>query len=186
MPTTQYNGDGPITLFHYYWYSFSLKSFYFWLLAVIWILTRRTLRAQTSWAEADLYYHMDPLFLPRRWWMSSLCGGKLIPKVLDHYLHHDLIILQLIWCFCSFSHIRKPVSPSNLISSSLYHPGTVHKIHSNPFLSFWVMLSTNRRTDRQTNATKNITSLYQGGNRFTNSEVCKFTNDFAGKLWAFP
>ena len=27
--------------------------------------------------------------------MLSLCGERLTPKVLDYYLHHDLIMLQL-------------------------------------------------------------------------------------------
>ena len=28
--------------------------------------------------------------------MLSLCGERLISKVLDHYLHHDLIMPQLL------------------------------------------------------------------------------------------
>ena len=31
--------------------------------------------------------------------MSSLSGERLTPKVLDHYLHHDLVMLPLLWCF---------------------------------------------------------------------------------------
>ena len=48
--------------------------------------------------------------------MLSL-GGERPPtpnkkKVLDHYLHHDLDMLQLLWCFfCSFTHLRIPKSP---------------------------------------------------------------------------
>ena len=45
----------------------------------------------------------------------------------------------------------------NLISSSLYYPGPLHKIHPNPFITFWVMLPTNR----QTNATKKHNLLCQ-------------------------
>ena len=46
----------------------------------------------------------------------------------------------------------------NLISQ-LYYLEPLIKFHSNPFISFGVMLSTNRQIDRQTNATKNLTSL---------------------------
>ena len=104
--------------------------------------------------------------------MLSFGGERLPPspppkkkkkKVLDHYLHHDLGILQLLWCF--FAHLlilKYPYHHQNLISSSLSYPGPLHKISSQSvhnFLSNVVHRQTDRQTDKQTNATKNITSF---------------------------
>ena len=87
--------------------------------------------------------------------MLSLGGERLNPKVLDHCLHHDLGVLPLLRCFfCSFTHFTIPRSPPNLISSSLYYSGPVHKMSSQSvhnFLSYVVHRQTNRQTDRQTN-----------------------------------
>ena len=95
--------------------------------------------------------------------MLSLGGERLPPpfpppppkkkkKVLDHYLHHDLGMPPLLWCF--FAHLllilEYPDHHQNLISSSLYYPGPLHKISSQSvpnFLSYVV----HRQTDRQTN-----------------------------------
>ena len=87
--------------------------------------------------------------------------------VLDHYLHHDLDMLPLLRCF--FAHLlilQYPDHHQNLITSSLYYSGPVHKISSQSvhnFLSNVVHRQTNKQTDRQTdkltNATKNITSF---------------------------
>ena len=62
--------------------------------------------------------------------------------------------------------LQYPDHHQNLISSSLYYSGPVHKISSQSvhnFLSNVVHRQTNRQTDRQTdkltNATKNITSF---------------------------
>ena len=80
-------------------------------------------------------------------------------KVLDHYLHHDLGMLPLLRCF--FAHLlilQYPDHHQNLISSYLYYSGPVHKISSQSvhnFLSNVVY----RQTNRQTNATENITSF---------------------------
>ena len=84
-------------------------------------------------------------------------------KVLDHYLHHDLVMLPLLRCF--FAHLlilQYPDHHQNLISSSLYYSGPVHKISSQSvhnFLSNVVHKQTNKQTDKLTNATKNITSF---------------------------
>ena len=84
-------------------------------------------------------------------------------KVLDHYLHHDLGVLPLLRCF--FAHLlilQYPDHHQNLISSSLYYSGPVHKISSQSvhnFLSNVVHRQTNKQTNRQTNAAKNITSF---------------------------
>ena len=63
--------------------------------------------------------------------MLSLGGERLAPpppkkkkkkkKVLDHYLHHNLGMPPLLWCF--FAHLlilEYPDHHQNLISSSLY------------------------------------------------------------------
>ena len=82
---------------------------------------------------------------------------------MDHYLHHDLGMLQLLRCF--FAHLlilEYPDHHQNLISSSLYYLGPLHKISSpsvHNFLSNAVHKQTNEQTNRQTNATKNITSF---------------------------
>ena len=97
-------------------------------------------------------------------------------KVLDHYLHDDLGMLPPLRCF--FAHLlilQYPDHYRNLISSSLYYSGPVHKISSQSvhnFLSNVVHRQTNKQTNKQTdkltNATKNITSfakeVNQGGN----------------------
>ena len=88
-------------------------------------------------------------------------------KVLDHYLHHDMGMLPLLQCF--FAHLlilQYPDHHQNLISSSLYYSRPVHKFHPNPFITFWVMLSTDKQTDRQTNQRyQKHDLLCQGGNQ---------------------
>ena len=76
-------------------------------------------------------------------------------------------MLPLLRCF--FAHfliLQYPDHYQNLISSSLYYSGPIHKISSQSvhnFLSNVVHRQTDRQTDRQTNkltnATKNITSF---------------------------
>ena len=64
--------------------------------------------------------------------------------------------------FCSFTHLTNPDHHQNLISSSLYYSGPIHKISSQSvhnFLSNVVHRQTDRQTDQLTNATKNITSF---------------------------
>ena len=95
-------------------------------------------------------------------------------KVLDHYLHHDLGMLPLLRCF--FAHLlilQYPDHHQNLISSSLYYSGPVHKISSQSvhnFLSNIVHRQTNRQTDRQTNQRyQKHNLLCQGGNNNNNN-----------------
>ena len=90
-------------------------------------------------------------------------------KVLDHYLHDDLGMLPLLQCF--FAHLlilQYPDHRQNLISSSLYYSGPVHKISSqyvHNFLSNVVHRQTDRQTDRQTNQCyQKHNLLCQGGN----------------------
>ena len=92
-------------------------------------------------------------------------------KVLDHYLHDDLGMLPLLRCF--FAHLlilQYPDHHQNLISSSLFYSGPVHKISSQSvhnFLSNVVHRQTNKQTDRQTNQRyQKHNLLCQGGNNF--------------------
>ena len=85
-------------------------------------------------------------------------------KKKDHYLHHDLGMLPLLRCF--FAHLlilQYPDHHQNLISSSLYYSGPVHKISSQSvhnFLSNVVHRQTDKQTNRQTNQRyQNITSF---------------------------
>ena len=95
-------------------------------------------------------------------------------KVLDHYLHHDLGMLPLLRCF--FAHLlilQYPDHHQNLISSSLYYSGPVHKISSQSvhnFLSNVVHRQTNKQTKKQTDRQTNQryqkhNLLCQGGNK---------------------
>ena len=91
--------------------------------------------------------------------MLSLGGERLTPKVLNHYLHHDLGMQQLLCYF--YAHLlilEYSDHQQNLISSSLYYPGALRKISSQSVHTFLsnVVYS---QTDRQTNTTKNITSF---------------------------
>ena len=102
--------------------------------------------------------------------MLSLGGERLTLKVLDHYLHHNLSMLPLSWCF--FAHLfilEYPDHHQNLISSSLYCPGPLHKISSQSvhnFLSNVVHKQTNRQTNKQTNQRyQKHNLLCQGGNK---------------------
>ena len=83
--------------------------------------------------------------------MLSLGGERLTPKVLDHYLHHGLGMLLLLWCM--FAHLlilEYQDHHQNLISSSLYYKGPLHKISPQ---SVHNVLSNvvHRQINRQTN-----------------------------------
>ena len=90
-------------------------------------------------------------------------------KVLDHYLHHDLGMLPLLrWVF--FAHLlilQYPDHHQNLISSSLYYSGPVHKISSQSVHNFLSNV-VHRQTDRQTNQRyQKHNLLCQGGKNTT-------------------
>ena len=97
------------------------------------ITTRSTQRAQTTLAEADHYSHIAHCKNVQPWWWKTtpLKKKKEKKKGLDHYLHHNLGMLQLLSCF--FAHLlilECPDHHQNLISSSLYYPGPRPKISS--------------------------------------------------------
>ena len=89
---------------------------------------------------------------------------------MDHYLRHNLGMPPLLWCF--FAHLlilEYPDHHQNLISSSLYYPGPLHKISSQSdhnVLSNVVHRQTDRQTDRQTNQCyQKHNLLCQGGKK---------------------
>ena len=83
--------------------------------------------------------------------MLSLGAVRLTPKVLDHYLHPDQVVLQLLWCLFAHLLILEYLDHlQNLISSSLYYPGPLHKISSQSIHNFLSNV-VHRQTDRQTN-----------------------------------
>ena len=91
-------------------------------------------------------------------------------EVLGHYLHHDLGMLPLLRCF--FAHLlilQYADHHQNLISSSLYYSGPVHKISSQSvhnFLSNVVHRQTDRQTNKQTNQRyQKHNLLCQGGKK---------------------
>ena len=68
---------------------------------------RNTQRAQTSLAKADHYFCIADYIMCMKgceaakqeqcyYILHCLGGERLTPKVLDHYLHHDLVMLQLL------------------------------------------------------------------------------------------
>ena len=109
--------------------------------------------------------------------MLSLGGERLhisphpqIEKKLDHYLHHDLGMLPLLWCFF-FAHLlilEYPDHHQNLISCSLYYPGPLHKISSQSIHNFLSNV-VHRQTDKLTNQRyQKHNHLCQGGNNCRN------------------
>ena len=77
---------------------------------------------------------------------------KKTKTVLDHYLHHDLGMLPLLWWFF-LAHLlilQYPDHHQNLISSSLYYSGPLHQISSQSVYNFLSNV-VHRQTDRQTN-----------------------------------
>ena len=96
--------------------------------------------------------------------------------VLDHYLHHDLGMLPLLRCF--FAHLlilQYPDHHQNLISSSLYYSGPVHKISSQSVHNFLSNV-VHRQTDRQTNQRyQKHNLLCQGGKYININSACHQT-----------
>ena len=87
---------------------------------------------------------------------------SIIVKVLGHYLHHDLGIITctMIWVchhyygffFAHLLILEYPDHHQNVISSSLYYPGPLHKISSQSvhnFLSNVVHRQTNKQTNQR-------------------------------------
>ena len=62
--------------------------------------------------------------------MLSLGGKSLTPKVWDHYLHYDLVILPLLWCFSA--HLLILEYPDHHQKFNQFFI----KFHPNPFITF--------------------------------------------------
>ena len=83
--------------------------------------------------------------------MLSLGSGRLTPKVLNHYLHHDLGMQQpIMMYFCPFTHRRIPRSTPKFNQFFI------------PFITFRVMLSTDS-TDISNQHYQQHNLLSQGG-----------------------
>ena len=69
--------------------------------------------------------------------LRKTCCARLTPKLVYHYLHHDLIMLQLLWMFFAHLLILEDLDHhQKLIRSSLYYPGPLHKISSQSIHNF--------------------------------------------------
>ena len=154
------------------------------LMFVIHISTRSTQRAQTSLAKADHYSHIAHCKNVEPWLWKTISPPPLKKKkkkkknVLDHYLHHDLGMLPLLWWF--FAHLlilQYPDHQQNLISSSLYYSGPLHKISSQSVHNFLSNV-VHRQTDKLTNQRyQKHNLLCQGGNNpftFLHVESCSW------------
>ena len=98
-------------------------------------------------------------------------------KVLDHYLYHDLGMLPLLWCcFAHLLILQYPDHHQNLISSSLYYSGPVHKISSQSVHNFLSNV-VHRQTNRQTNQRYQKHNLLCQGGKYR----CKFAGIMMGK-----
>ena len=126
--------------------------------------TRSTQRAQTSLAEADHYSHIVHCKNVEPWlWKTTHPPKKKKKKKKKRFW---IITFTTIWvCYhyygVFFAHLlilQYPDHHQNLISSYLYYSGPVHKISSQSVHNFLSNV-VHRQTNRQTNATKNITSF---------------------------
>ena len=130
--------------------------------------TRSTQRAQTSLAEADHYFHIAHCKNVEPWWWKTTPSPSPPPPPKKKKKKKKRIITcTTIWeCHhyygVFFAHLlilKYPEHHQNLISSSLYYPGRLHKISYQSVHNFLSNV-VHRQTDRQTtNATKNITSF---------------------------
>ena len=132
-------------------------------------------RAQISLAEADHYSHISQCNnVEPWWWKANPKGFGSLPAPRSGYT----TTIMVGFVFAHLLTLEYPDHHQNLISSSLYYPQDPSiKFHPNPFITFWVMLSTDKQTDRQTNATKKHNLLCQGGNKacLTNGYVQKWS-----------
>ena len=134
--------------------------------------TRSTQRAQTSLAEADHYSHIAHCKNVEPWLWKTTQPPKKKKKKKKRFW---IITFTTIWvCYhyygVFFAHLlilQYPDHHQNLISSSLYYSGPVHKISTQSVHNFWVMLSTDKQTDRQTNQHyQKHNLLCQGGKKW--------------------
>ena len=123
--------------------------------------TRSTQWAQTSLAKADHYSHMATVKILRLGGerLTHPHNNKTTKKkqkkknVLDHYLHHNLVMLLPLWCF--FAHLFLLIYSSQKVPTSLKFYRALHivvlhmhrKFDVDSIDSFWDMeeQSSNRR-----------------------------------------
>ena len=90
--------------------------------------TRSTQWAQTSLAEADHYSHMPTVKILRlggeRLTHPHKKKKKKKKNVLDHYLHHNLVMLLPLWCF--FAHLFLLIYSSQKVPTSLKFYRALH------------------------------------------------------------
>ena len=100
--------------------------------AALW--NRSTQRVQTSLPEADptlptvsCIKRCEAATWQQCYYALHCLGSdRLTPKILDHYLHHNLFMLQLLWCFfCSFTHHKRQTSPPNFSQFFIISPRTL-------------------------------------------------------------
>ena len=123
--------------------------------------TRSTQRAQTSLAEADHYSHIAHCKNVEPCWWKTNNSTPPPPlthppqpkkkRVLDHYPCTTIWVCHhLLWCL--FPHVlilEYPDHHQNLISSSLYYPGSLHKILSQSVHNFFSNV-VHRQTNKPT------------------------------------
>ena len=94
-------------------------------------------------------------------------------KVLDHYLHHNLGMLPLLRCI--FAHLlilQYPDHHQNLINSSLYYSGPVHKISSQSVHNFLSNV-VHRQTNKQTRSTQRAQTSLAEADHYSHIAHCK-------------
>ena len=127
--------------------------------------TGSTQRAQTSLAEADHYSHIGHCKNIEPWWWKTPPSLPLSPplpppkkKKKKKKKKFSIITCTTIWvCHHSygvfFAHLlilKYPDHHQNLISSSLYYPGPLHKNSSQSVHNFFSNV-VHIQTDKQTN-----------------------------------
>ena len=75
------------------------------------------------------------------WWKANPKGSGSLPAPRSGYVTAIMVFL------CSFTHLRIPRSPPKFNQLFTTKDPSI-KFHPNPFISFWVMLSTDRQTDK--------------------------------------
>ena len=89
-------------------------------------MSKNTIKV-VAWPQQGAGYDQEALGL----YFTKVVKG-LTPKLLDHYLHHDQVMLQLLRCF--FCENLLMLEDLNLhqtfISSAFYHRRPHHKISS--------------------------------------------------------
>ena len=124
--------------------------------------TRSTRRAHTSLAEANHDSHIAHCKNVETWgWKANPKGSGSLPAPRAGHTTAILWCVSLIYS----SYTEDPDHHHNLITSLLYHPEPLHKISAQSIHK--VLSNVHKQTDRQTSATKNVTSFCQvGNNRF--------------------